>query len=373
MRKLIKEFIISLQKAESKSYDIDKNISLFRQSINSMANNHSEQLKQKISSHYSCKIDDEIIMNDGISYFFIRFFDQLQSINTLQKFLKMLKDRNGTCNYSNIFSQIMNLTDNITKDIALAILGTFEIDNNQWFFLFPSEPIIPKYLSYIEFQFNGTLVSEFIKIISIPFIKKKLQTLSIVDYDIVQLFKNKIKGMIYIVSMPSGMCGFTSQNLRIFIKLFGEKKKLSLDHPRIRGAIYITLLHELAHLLPRLNSTYRYEYEKNNTPPSDNEYDRTYYEYDTISGSKAIKKKGEGGYNLEKEIFGCKVLAINDEAAMELINFENQDPTPTEFQDRFNEKIKHGSQEFQLLKRSGDVIKIPSCGMLFIDHYAINK
>ena len=58
---------------------------------------------------------------------------------------------------------------------------------------------------------------------------------------------------------------------------------------------------------------------------------------------------------------------------MELINFESPDSTPTEFQDRFNEKIKHGSGDLQLLERSGDVIKIPSCGMLFIDHYAINK
>ena len=74
---------------------------------------------------------------------------------------------------------------------------------------------------------------------------------------------------------------------------------------------------------------------------------------------------------VEKEIFGCKVIVINDEIAMEFINFENPDPTPTEFQAQFNKKVEHNGMELVFLQSSNELIDISSFGMRLIDHYVL--
>ena len=333
--------------------------------------NFKNQLDELEDSYIKKDIGSKIDICEGLAYFFKDFLKNLNNPDYLSEFLEKLQSRKEVCDYSFIFNCILTLDDDIVKDSIISSLTHLKINKNQWFFYFPSSFIFPKYLCYQKFNHIDRLTKEFMKIISYPSINSVLNELNSSEINIVELFENFILDSIYLVSLPEGLCGFVTLNLRIFIKNYALNG-LKFEFPRVRAAIYVTLIHELAHYLRRQGLIKRKEFLEISTPPSEIENTEAEKLFDCSKGSSRKFKniKGEAGYAIEMKLFGERVRNLNDEAGQLLLDLG--DSSIEDFKKKFKKINENNSGDILILKRDDEFIQLYPCPIRSYDNILAN-
>jgi hypothetical protein len=145
-----------------------------------------------------------------------------------------------------------------------------------------------------------------------------------------------------IMKLP-GSCGLTLKSLKIIIKPFRvlEVKK---------AATFLVFLHELGHLLQRINC-------------------KTFLE-SSVSKSQELPEK-EGGYQVEADIFGSRLFYVTEDAGNYLLKREYPGELLS-FQEEFNRlnEVQHGVR-FEMLKGSRKVTWLSKCGTVFENYGAM--
>ena len=368
----IDDFIFFLNVIENPSFN--KNNS-YQEQVKSLLlclnQNFKEKIEELENSYIHKDMGSEIEICEGLAVFFKDFFKNLNNSNYFTQFLEKLQSRKEVCDYHFIFNCILSLDDDIIKDSIISSLTHLKINKNQWFFYFPSSSIFPKYLCYQKFNNIDQLTKEFIKIISFPSINSVLNELNYSEMNIVELFENFILDSIYLVSLPEGLCGFVTLNLRIFIKNYALNG-LKFEFPRVRAAIYVTLIHELAHYLRRQGLIKRKEFLEISTPPSEIENTEADKLFDCSKGSSRKFKniKGEAGYAIEMKLFGERVRNLNDGAGQLLLDLG--DSSIEDFKKKFKKINENNSGDILILKRDDEFIQLYPCPIRSYDHILAN-
>ena len=160
------------------------------------------------------------------------------------------------------------------------------------------------------------------------------------------------------MKFPPSYCGLTTYSLNIFISSFGSENKAS---PTVRAATYITYFHEIGHKLRRISFEKKYQVRNSYTPPSGTD---TFHVHEEDYEVENKRNRGEAGNLLEKEIFGGIIRSINKEAALFLINHDQQ-ITSEEFQKKFMEMNADSANSISLTK-GNDFFSGVKCPMRFM-------
>lgn len=156
----------------------------------------------------------------------------------------------------------------------------------------------------------------FEKIVNCKFIMEYLQFLCPNSIDLVNNIGESLNKT-YISTTPPETHGFTTYDLYIYLEIKQENDILD------KAATLIIWLHELSHYLRRCNT--------------ETLGDSKRVKSAELNASEGIDTCGEGGYDLEKYIFGVPVPWINEPAANFLIN-ENYPTQLDDFKKAFNSK-----------------------------------
>ena len=164
------------------------------------------------------------------------------------------------------------------------------------------------------------------------FIPKKNKNLKVI--------LQSITPRIVLCSLPENLYGVTQKNLTIIIKNFNNE-------PGCKGATFAVFLHELAHYLQRIKSkTIRVSCERK---------------------SDQFTENAEGGFEIEKMIFGSELKIITEEAADYLVS-KNLPEDISVFQQEFQLRNTNSSNGNVInLSRSGNDIYLGRCGSYFGD------
>ena len=367
----IDNFIFFLNVIENPSFNKNK---YYQKQVNNLLLRLNQNFKTKIeeleNSYIQKDIGSEIDICEGLALFFKDFFKNLNNPDYFSEFLQKLQSRKEVCDYNFIFNCILSLENDIIKDSIISSLTHLKINKNQWFFYFPSSFIFQKYLSYQKFSHIERLTKEFIKIISYPSINSVLSELNKTGLGIVELFENFIMDSIYLVSLPEGLCGFVTLNLRIYVKNYALNG-LKFEFPRVRAAIYVTLLHEMAHYLRRHGLSKRREFLENCPPSSEIENTEEGKFSDFQSFTNLKNTQGEAGYEIEKKIFGERVRNLNDEAGQLL--FDLGDSSIENFKKNFKKTNENNSGDILILKRDDEFIQLYPCPIRNYDNILANS
>ena len=118
--------------------------------------------------------------------------------------------------------------------------------------------------------------------------------------------------------------------------------------PRHKGAILVTLIHEIAHTLRRISCS-TYSESKNIFTPKNGEFLFKIHEENEKTERSTQNERGEAGFLAEKLIFGNVVTKMNDLAAEILFNHSMNNLE--DFQIQFKNKNKKLNAEFVNLAR----------------------
>ncbi|OMJ69400.1 hypothetical protein SteCoe_32883 [Stentor coeruleus] len=243
-------------------------------------------------------------------------------------------------NLCSLIRHIDELPEQIQYFIA-EILTKLRKTEINWFYF-----IIEKVQKNLSFEsINQEWATDFVQLASSPpycsILNKFKQDQNANLRDILERITSKI----VLMELPEKVYGRTFYNNSIVLKLF-------IENEGNKGATFVIYLHELAHYLQRSQS-------------------------DTIGASQSPKSDKnfgfqEGGYLIEKEIFGSCLYYITVEAADYIVSMQ-VDQDHDQFLNIFNEKNKiiversefAEVKKFINLHRSSNRILLGECGSRF--------
>ena len=290
---------------------------------------HSEELKdmqpeidiEAIMCYIALKFIKNLTVGENLSYFYNRIFRNKISICEITKIVKATENKalqSYRISGLHIFSKCKK--DTIEQFRYWCQRNTFEY--------YPVNAVMYNYV------FKAALKSDAFKN---TFINLLNQLINLKD------FISLIKGRTFLIDIFPGSYGITTHGLYIFIKQFCTGNK-NIDE----AASFITFIHELGHLIPRLQCSNYGEVIQKRTPPNSLRKERNNKnegekksegpDFETVPSIKKMKNdKGEGGFDLEETIFGRKISRLSLEACRFLIEPKKYPKTLIEFQERFND------------------------------------
>ena len=250
---------------------------------------------------------------DGIAYFIRELYYDLNDTTLKGEFIAMIKKTVPVRCYEKLLEGLFSL-DAILQDYALTgmCVQTYGTD---WDYFFPKNLSI-HYAKYVKLISIPELYQQFKGIILNSVVKEALLHFLPSDH---QKFEETIDRLAlertYILKIQPSLNGLTTFNGNIFLSSYGkELSEISQELPaEFKAAILLTLLHELAHLLRRIDCR-NFQDSKNIYNPKDNTGFKTHMEErKTENGLTNIRR--EYGAEIEVVLVGGNLEHINRKAA----------------------------------------------------------
>ena len=126
---------------------------------------------------------------------------------------------------------------------------------------------------------------------------------------------NELRNKTFLVSIFPGSSGMISHNLNLYIGCMN-----STDNLLSKAVMLVIFIHELGHYLLQLTCSSFQDIKKQKRTPNSQESDQN---------------RAEGGFELEKRVFGYQITRLSKNACYFLFHNKNYPNTIEEFQDRF--------------------------------------
>ena len=271
-----------------------------------------------------------------------------------------MKKNDISIQFSRLIDYILSYNEDL-QNYFITGLFIFKDDDIEYFFRnrSPYEQII------FKFENERILVEEFNAILSSNIIQEVFKSAhnKIFDFDV---FESQVLKRIFLLDTQPSLLGLICYDLRIYIKSFNYFKSKD-PQADARAAIYIILLHELGHCMPRLFCTTRREVKNMMTPKFNSVAVKIEEDNKTEAERKLIR--GEAGTRIEILLFGEKLTGINRDAGNILINI-NRFEKKKDFRCAFKKSLEESDHTISLKTYKNHLlpVKCPMKRMFFRDN-----
>ena len=300
---------------------------------------HSDYLEITSSRYLLTKYRAEFInIADGIAYFIRELHVDLSSQTLAEKFTDMIINSRNNRSYTSIFKQLFSINTTLQDYVITGLCAqTYIVD---WDYFFSTTREIP-YKEYVKLVDIPQLYQEFRGIILHPVVKSILTMyLAPMGRELENIIDSLALERTFILKIQPSLHGLTTYNGNIFLSSFQQNlSKINQYLPaEFKFAILLTLLHELAHLLQRINCK-NFKDSTNRFTPKNNAGFTTYKE--EIKTENALtENRGESGEQVEIQLLGKTYDRINREAALYFLEGNFSDENFKEELNRRNEPKK---------------------------------
>ncbi|OMJ79725.1 hypothetical protein SteCoe_20204 [Stentor coeruleus] len=310
------------------------------------------ELEQSKNFYFSspCKAEKIPVEAGILTFFYFLFKDIDRESDLYSQLVLALSKIDSAPQYNSLFSDIIKSRHEHIKDLLISemIIQTFTKD---WAFLFPIKyqdfptlkpcqklTLKKKFFVEVKNFFNEDLITG----ILMQFSKNNLS------------IKNQIlEGLdrTYITKLIPSLNGLTTYNLNIFIKDYQTDIKTEMNDA-VKGAILITLFHELSHFLRRNDSRTLSESRSRYTSKNNSNFEEL--NVDNKIEWEIFESRDESGEKSELELFGKTLRSINVYAGAFLLqgNFSSIE----EFRAIFFKENKKGGLSVSMTKGSSDLV-----------------
>ena len=289
--------------------------------VSSYLSSCMEYLEDLHKAYLSTRCRTETVdLYEGIGYFICELYLDLKNGIITERFKEAILRTPDRPNYKFLINNFSEL-DKTLQDYVLTglVSQTYEKD---WGYFFPLGINEIKYNSYTKLRDLQSLYEEFRAFIMDPYVKDKLSNFIPAGFRLDDVVDNLALDRVYILNIQPSLHGLTTHNGNIFLSDFGYD--LNRLFPEEKVCILLTLIHELAHLLRRINCN-DYNESRNKFTPKDDE-DSELNLFTVKTESQIYKIRGEAGDKIEKMILGNSLSYINREAAIYLLNKDFENP-----------------------------------------------
>ena len=352
---LIKDFTKFLRSLISK---LSSNFSYISGMKKYYLDNHYDYLEESYEKFLStnCK-SDQINVEIGIAYFICSVYRDLKNQMFARKFISSINKYKSELKVAEFLLNIFNLDRALQDYVVIGlIMQSIELD---WNYFFPSNLKLIKY-KYISKLTDFPYLMNQIKAFTMnPFILDILSRYCPPSFVLNEDIITDIFDRIYLIDIQPSSYGLTTYNGNIFISRFlsdetvclsgsiEERKDASLGMSAERkGAILITILHEMGHALRRYDCI-NFKQSKNRYTPKNDCFDFADRVDEKNTENQFEEKRGEAGYNLELSVLGEPTVRINEDAANYLFTMPFDNP---KFRKVFHAKNKSTARFICLAK-----------------------
>lgn len=333
---------------------------------------------------YASRCDSEDIKyEEGLVSFFYAFHkDMSNNFECVEGIIDAIIENNSSPpHYDEIIENFLKEENKLKKDAFLFGLISLAYQSD-WFFFFPSDNSNPLNCKDVEFlRENGMLIEKIKKFLTkkpvLKILAKYLENtnklkspeietngnLEEENYEVNALEEEKYLNekvdlieftniiidainRIYVLQMPPSLCGLATYNQKIYIKPFCKLlKPYKLDS---QAAILLTIFHELAHYIKRINCKTYAESWAIYTPKSEN---AQRININFMSECENMFNKSEEEVDAELQLLGKRMKYINESAGMFLFDGDVNDLESFRTQ-LFKENKKDGESQTSMAKIS---------------------
>ncbi|OMJ80684.1 hypothetical protein SteCoe_18977 [Stentor coeruleus] len=342
----IKRFIELIKWLEDQDMDFHKHDELMLLKLKKTFDSDNQVLIKNQDAYFEKTFGSEIDLIEGISSFIISFYKFLSIKNDLINFVSAIRvNRKTAMDYFDFFNRFFQIKNETQKDYAISMLQITTNYPKSFHKLFNANSILLDETHIVPVLSFSFFIPEIRKILNWnPIVQFFSTILMISDFE---SFFNEVFQNTFLVKMFEGLYGCVSSNKRIFVSNFNINLSSGTCSIAQRAALYITLLHEMAHFSRRRDAVTRKEVNQKVTPKNK----------DANKGDSYYK---EGGYQFEHYLFDAIPAYVNNTAGQYFINVANE--SREEFAKIFKEKNNHDNSSVLIAKGDRSLVILGVCG-----------
>ena len=286
---------------------------------------HLEKFKKTLEEYHraylstKCRIESANLY-EGIGYFICELYFNLKNSAYTESFRDAILNKQGQPHYKFLINHLFQLDETLQDYVISGLIS--QNYKRDWKYFFPLKINEIKYNSYTRLRDLKTLYKEFRAFIMHPYVKVKLSKFLPVGFYLDDIIDNLALDRVYILEMQPSLYGLTTCSGNIFLSDF--ESDLNSLVPENKVCILLTLIHQLAQLLRRINCN-NFNEMRNKITPTDNEGSELHLGGDQTE-SEIYRNRGDTWETIEQMILGESIRYINREAAIYLLKKDFRNP-----------------------------------------------